>query len=258
MSKTLSAVLAILLLAGCGSSGDDAKPSGPDAPSESSAPSEPDEPGSTTEPDTPTQDVAADTEAAKAALLTLSDFPAGWSEVPEEEDDSNKEVQEGVRKCLGPDAVELLGGEATATTGDFTNPDDDSTVDHRVVLAATEELAEAYIAGASSSEVPQCLSALYRELLPAVLLVEDEADNIEIGEINVGALNVGEFGDDGFAYRITAGFEVEGFSVDLVTDVVSVRVGRSVAGLNFQSTFSPTPIEQITEYAGLAASRLPG
>lgn len=257
MRKIFSAVAVVFVLAGCGASDDESKPSNTDAPSESSAPVEQKQSDGSPEADVPAQDVAADTQAAEAALLGLSDFPAGWSEVPDEEDDSNEELQDRVRECLGPDAADLLSGEAKALTGDFTDPDD-STVSHTVQLAPTEELAAAYTAGGSSGGVAECLTALYREAIPVLLTADEEAEDVEVGDITVGALNVGKIGDDGFAYRVTAPLRIEGFSIDLVVDLVAVRVGRSVAGLTFQSTFSSRPIEQITEYTTLAASRLPG
>ncbi len=238
-----------------------AAPSESDEPSTADAPSEPissDESDEPSEPEAPVQDVAADAAAAEAALLTLSDFPAGWSEVPDEEDTSNQKLLDRVYECLGPDAVEMFNSETEARTGNFTDPDDESSVNQTVALAPTLESAEAYIAGASASGVAECLTTVYREEIPALLSGEGMPADVEVGEITVGALNVGEIGQGTFAYRITAPVSSQGFTVDIVTDFVAVRAGRSVSGLNFQSTFDPTPIERITEYTTLAASRLPG
>lgn len=264
--------LSLASVAACGTSDGGAEPPETDAPSESTAPDESDEPpeadapsgstapGETTESEEPAeppvQDVAADAADAEAALLTLSDFPAGWSEVPDDGDDSNQKLVEQVRECLGPDAVELFNSETKVGTGDFTDPADDSRVGHVVTFAPTVESAEAYIAGGSADGVAECLTTTYREGLAELFAEDEDLADAEVGEVTVGALNVGEVGDGNFAYRITAPISVEGFTLDIVADVVSVRVGRSVAGLNFLSQFDPTPIERITEYTSIAASRL--
>ena len=273
--------LALAYVAACGGSDAASEPSDTDAPNESTAPAQSDAPAETgfpsdsaateaqggpeesaaTEPtvtEVPAPDPAADAATAEAALLTLSDFPAGWSEVPDEEDNSNQDLLDEVFECLGPDAVELFNSETKAETGSFTDPADDSTVDQTVVLAATVESAEAYIAGGSADGVAECLTTAYREGTADLLADDEDAAGIELGEITVGALNVGEIGDGSFAYRIKAEVSSEGFTVDIVSDFVAVRTGRSVAGLNFFSAFDPTPIERITEYTTLAASRLPG
>ena len=233
MRKLVVATLALSLVAACGGSDGESEPSDTDAPSESIAPGESDAPDAPADTDAPAQDVAADSAAAEAALLTLSDFPAGWSEVPDEEDDSNQELLEQVYECLGPDAVELINSETEAQTGSFTDPVDESTVDEIVALAPTEESAEAYMAGGSADGVAECLTTAYREGVAELLADAEEMQGAELGEITVGALNVGEIGEDSFAYRITVPISVQGVNVDLFADFVAVRVGRSAAGLNF-------------------------
>jgi hypothetical protein len=267
MTISASALLVISLVAGCGGSDGESEPMDTDAPSESNAPgesddrndlAEPDEPDQPTEADVPVQDVAADAAAAEASLLTLSDFPAGWSEVPaEDEDDSFEEMNERQRECLGTDA-DVLNEEVEARTGDFTNPDDDSAVTQVVSLAPSVEMAEAYMAGGSADGVAACLTAVYREGFAEAVKDAEEMRGAELGEITVGALNVGEIGEESFAYRVTVPVSIQGFTVDIVADLVAVRVGRSVSGLTFRAQFDPTPTERITEYSALAASRLPG
>lgn len=238
---------------------DDAEPAvTEEATSEADVPDASTEPVVGAETGAPVQDLAADSAAAQAALLTLSDFPAGWSEVPDEVDDSNQGLLDRVYECLGPDAVELFNNETKTRTGNFIDPVDDSSVYQTVTLAPTVESAERYMTGGSADGVTGCLTTVYREEIPELFASDQETAGIEVGEITVGALNVGEIGEGTFAYRITAPVSAQGFDVDIVSDFVAIRVGRSTTGLNFQSTFSPTPIERITEYALLTTSRLPG
>ncbi len=184
----------------------------------------------------PAPDPAADAATAEAALLTLSDFPAGWSEVPDEEDNSNQDLLDEVFECLGPDAVELFNSETKAETGSFTDPADDSTVDQTVVLAATVESAEAYIAGGSADGVAECLTTAYREGTADLLADDEDAAGIELGEITVGALNVGEIGDGSFAYRIKAEVSSQGFQRgDCVGSLSQSGPVDLFVGFNFSS-----------------------
>lgn len=251
MMRRIVAVLALALLAGCGS----AKDQDTSADGASPPPTERDAPATTTT----TQDVAADASAAENALLTLSDFPAGWSEEPAEDDDpSNEALQNRVRDCFGPTSAELFDADASAETGKFTDPADDSTIDQRITITATVDLAEAFMAAASADGVAECLTAAYRDELPAVLAEAQGTEGYEVGDITAATLNVGDIGEESVAYRVTVPINVQFLTVSLIGDVVLVRKGRSVSGLNFISDTDPTPIEEITQYTTLAASRLPG
>jgi hypothetical protein len=262
IATTIAVAVFAVGAAACGSTTNDE--SAPTLSSEASesgetTPAASDEPAET---DVPAQDVAADAAAAEAALLTLSDFPAGWSEVPaedDEEDDSSDEMGERTKECFGSSTdTDIVSNETRARTGEFTDPADDSTVTQGVSLGSTVELTEDYMAAGSADGVAACLTIVFREGYAELLEDAEEMQDAELGEITVGALNVGEVGEDTFAYRITIPITVQGFTVDFVFDLVAVRVGRSVSSLVFGSTFDPTPTERITEYTTLAASRLPG
>jgi hypothetical protein len=212
-----------------------------------------------TDTDAPVQDVVADAAAAEAALLTLADFPAGWTEVPQEDDDAlDEKFDERVSACFGPDSDDLIESETEAATGNFTDPVDESSVEEQVGLAPTVESAEAYMVVGSADGVAECLTTAFREGFADLMADGEEMQGAELGEITIGDLDVGEIGDDSFAYLISIPISVQGVDVEVFAVFVGVRVGRSVAALNFLSQFDPTPIERITEYATLAASRLPG
>jgi hypothetical protein len=59
-------------------------------------------------------------------------------------------------------------------------------------------------------------------------------------------------------HGLTAPFSENDFTLNVVADFVAIRARRSTGGLNFQSTFEPTSIDRIVEFATIAASRLPG
>ena len=200
--------------------------------------------------------MAADQSAAEAALLTLADFPAGWSEVPPEEDDeATVALQRRVAACSGSGGDNLLDFPAKACTGEFTNPDDDSSVAETVAIAPSDDEAAAVVSGMMGSDTPSCMDEVYTEFFEGEV---DLPDGASLSDLTVAPLNVTSVGDEVGALRVTATLDVSGIEIDVVTDQVLVRVGRSLAGLSFYSQQSPTSIEKIDEYLGLAASRLPG
>jgi hypothetical protein len=203
----------------------------------------------------PAQKVEADLAAAEAALLALSDFPAGWSETPYT-DESDEELSRRQVECLGGEGDTLFDNEAKARTGDFANPDDDQEINETVSVGASEAEAVAILAGFEDDSAITCLTEVYNDRFRELL--EDELDDDgEVGEISVARLNVTPVGDELHALRIQVPVETELITVDFSFDIVGVRVGRSLAGLFFASQFGPTPIEQIDKYTALAASRLP-
>jgi hypothetical protein len=106
------------------------------------------------------QDIEADQAAAEAALLVLSDFPAGWSEVPDTQED-DEEFSRRLAECFGASGTEVIEAEARAETGRFTDPDDGSQVFEVVGLMASVDASAATMAGIGGDDVTLCLTELY-------------------------------------------------------------------------------------------------
>lgn len=215
-----------------------------------------------TTPDT-RSGLAADRAAAQAALLTLSDFPAGWSEVPDDEEDVEGADRE-VAACVGQTGDSIIDtGEAEASTGDFTDPEGNVTISETVGLAVSEDDATSQLAALEEPGVTGCIQSAFRDF------IADEIDNpptpaeslpegASVGDVTFGRLNVMPVGDQTVAYRATIPISVEGFTIDFYIDVVLVRVGRSLAALSIGSVLSPYPTDQLDGLLATAVERLPG
>jgi hypothetical protein len=206
----------------------------------------------------PTQDIEADTAVAQAALLTLADFPPGWSETPSDNEDDNPEAERALAECAGVDGDKLVDTEAEAETGRFSDPDGETFIDQTVGLMASEDEAAAALPDVTSTDVLTCFSDVYNDLFADSLDDGDLPDDTEFGEISVARLNVTPVGDETAALRVAVPVSVSGITVDVTVDLVVTRVGRSLSGLSFQSTFNPIDIGILDDYNALAASRLPG
>jgi hypothetical protein len=201
--------------------------------------------------DAPTQDVEADTAAAQAALLVVTDLPEGWSEAATA-DDASMEIDARLAECVGVD-----GSEAIAATADFSSPDGSIVVGQSIDVQATERDARLVIAQLTNPEVPECVAAAYAELGAAALSAGAIAEGATIGEITATRLAVGAAGDATQAIRVVIPVTSGETTAQVTVDQVFVRSGRSLATISFEGRLEATPVETIDEITTVAASRLP-
>jgi hypothetical protein len=199
-------------------------------------------------------DTAGDQQAATASLLQLSDFPSGWSEDPvvgktEEEESANRQIAH----CAGVESTSIIDfGGAIARSGTFTSSSQDRVADV-VSVAPSPDAASQRLAVIDSADVASCMNEVYTSVLEDTL----GEQNLTLGELKVARLNVGPAGDETVAYRITVPVESKGTPAgELYVDLVAVRVGRGVSGLNFQAQYSPFRSDDTDRYIGIAANRM--
>lgn len=208
--------------------------------------------GSTTPPSS--IDEAADQVAAEGALLQLSDFEPGWSEVASSDDASQKAVKEDIAKCVGSDQDSALKfGGAVAETGTITSPDGDQIMEEMVTFAPTVAAATERMTALAAPEFATCIQPIYEQWIGDAL--GDSGATLE--RVTIGKLNVTPVGDATVAYRITITAAKSGRTQDLFVDLVVIQVGRVLASPGFQSKNEPFSIDDTEKYVALAASRLP-
>jgi len=246
--RTVSVALALSLLVVPACGGDDG-----------SGPTSSDRVQSTDAPDPrDAAALAADKALAESSLLVLADFPAGWSEVPSVDVEG---PEQEIASCLGR-TRRIGGGEASAETGDFTSPADDDVAE-AVEIAASEDEAIAVVSALNGPDVPACLQGVYRDFVQDLIdNPPDQASELPegttLGDLTVARLNVTSVGDETSALRVSVPIVLKaGTTITQYIDMVVVRSGRALAVVAFNSTLSPFPTEDIDEYVGIAASRLP-
>jgi hypothetical protein len=222
--------------------------------------------GATTEPppgpSAPPSTVHPDQLAAEAALLTIDDFPAGWTEVPDaEETPLAVESQRRIAACAGGEGDELLDlGGALAETGNFIGPDDQ--VVEQSVAIVEEALAEDTFAGFTDPAVGDCFADAMQQTVDAMITgpsapSESFPADTTLGKVTVEPLEVPAAGDESAGYRVIIPLTAQGFSFEIVLDAIVIRSGGALAGISFQSAPEPFPTEDVVHYVELAAERLP-
>jgi hypothetical protein len=218
-----------------------------------------DPPGSSV-PETTESDEQA---AAEESLLTLEDFPAGWTETPDPGLTALAvESRRRIAECVGVDGDSLLDlGGALAESGTFRGPNEQAVEES--VAIVDEALAEDVMARLGAAGVDVCFAEAMQQTVDAMVTNPSDPSesfpaDTEVGKVTVDPLAIAPAGDELVAYRITVPLTIHGTSVDLTLDAVAVRSGSSIAGLSFQSVLEPFPTEVIERYVSIAVERLPG
>jgi hypothetical protein len=182
-------------------------------------------------------------ELAESMLLSVDDFPSGWSEAP-----VGEEEESPFDKC---DQGDSEGRTGRAETGDFSRGDQ-ATVSQGVAIFQTAQQVEAPLD--RFSELGECLAGV----------VEDgELDNDEaaFSDATFGPLAIREFGDRTDAYRIKIHFKAKqqtglGSEGDLFVDAVLVTNGRVGFTIRADDALTPFDTDELEDIVGKAQSKV--
>ena len=274
-TTALCALSAASLALGCSSTEDrplGVNESAATAPTETSAPSATEESNSGSDgvegeqPESPAIDLDAEAAAAEATLLTLADFPTGWTVVPEEffdaVPDERAEARRAYVACVGVEGVGMFDFARTTVGRAFTNPAEFATPENDMVTHAviTDELVrvEQFMSDFSADGVDACLAETAREVWESVLEYPHPADNptgddVAVDQITVEPLNVPVAGDETVGYRTTVMLSNGGIHYG---DTVVTRIGSSVSFLLLESYDLPIGKARTDHLVELAATRL--
>jgi hypothetical protein len=195
----------------------------------------------------------AATTAARAALLTVNDFPSGWA--TSEATPKDVKSQTLLATCLHI-PVELVTGDGPGIvveqSPDFNSPDGDSSVSDAVLVSSGENL-DTLFAGLRSPNFPDCA----RQDVDQGFKDDPSAlDGATLGRLDVGQISFPSIGDDLEAIRVHVPVSKDGASVDVYLDLVFVRSGNAVADLEFDSEFDTFPTSDEQRTARLAVQRI--
>jgi hypothetical protein len=207
------------------------------------------------------QDIAADTAAARAASLRLSDFPAGWIAEPSNSDpEKDNALMAQLAKFLGVSVRELSDAPVSYDSADFSDTNDltaSSSVDYRATAAEQNRSFELL----TGLKTPDCLATTLSNFIDEQVHHPSNSDDTlpagaTVGRPTVSALAFPQFGDKSAAYRVAIPFSYEGLTITPLLDEVFVIKGRASVTMSFQSNESPFPIFQQQHYTGLVVNRL--
>lgn len=242
-----AAILVPLVVAGCGGG----KSSASHSPTASPTSSEPSIPK------------AAASTAATQALLTINDFPSGWStskDDPDSNDSSDKKFDTQLADCLhAPVGLLHSGGtdSVDADSPDFNSPDGNTTISESISIAQSSRVKQLFSVLHQDNAV-SCVSTTVNAYVKEELAKSNDPDvkQAKFGQIEVGQLSTGHYGDDTVGMRATLPIEVQNLTLHVYLDLLFLRHANAAAFLTFESEGTPVAATDTSKYAQLATEKL--
>jgi hypothetical protein len=188
----------------------------------------------------PTADKKADEGAAKAALLTVDDFPTGWAESPADDSEDTGSLE----KCNNAGK----GRTARVTSPDFSN-------------GSSVNISETIAVYQNSNDAVAVLAKLQPTMDCFVKAINDGAFNqngISASNARYGALSFPSLSAGSKVYRVT--FDVKEKSSDLTLsaaiDLVWVINGRAGFSLQYTDVFGSPDTNEMSELADKALAKI--
>lgn len=205
-------------------------------------------------------DLAADETAAADALLTLDDFPDGWTSKPR--DDSTPEAPDlelAFAECLDVDPALLADAEVKAKSDTFI--DANAEVEASVSMQPTEDKADKGVAILEKEAVPACfeeaLSGLMQRLVDDPKPGAELPEGFEMGGLTVSDRDLPTFGEFSRALRAEVEVSATDINTTLYVDLLFIRVGRATTSMSFQDVGTPFDEDLEVELATTFTSKLP-
>jgi hypothetical protein len=179
---------------------------------------------------------------AQAAVLSLSDLPAGWTQTPSKESASDDAViNSGLSTCLGvPASIFANSGpnKVEVASPDFSSPNSgaDGSVSEHVDAETTSEITQEF-AVVNSAKLAGCMQSVYGPFLKQKFAQDPQTKAAKIGTVTATRGNIPKYGDESAGVEITVPFTIGTTNAKVVIDLIFVRVGTLSAQLSFENTF---------------------
>jgi hypothetical protein len=176
----------------------------------------------------------------RAALVRLSDFPAGWRSRPDDPNDF---------RCPATAAVEA---HPYAKSDRFEPPDGRGAVQHEAAVLTSERAADAALDALAS---PRTLGCFARQGEQSVR--RQVSAGTEVGHVTAFRLtNVAAVGDRTAGARLTYPVSANGVTTTVYEDFSFSRVGRGLSLFAFVAQGTPPDATLTTDLARRGAQRL--
>jgi hypothetical protein len=252
--RTVAGLVTVaVLLAGAGCSSDDDGDASPLDPEQAETD------GGSAETETGQEDVSGDQAVADATVFVLDDFPVGWRQEPAPaEDPVDQQMRDALAGCLGVEVTDIEPDHPSADSPRFVGPDD-SQVSNSTTVAPSVEEAERLFDVMTSDEVPGCYAQAIQSAVDAGMATPSgpAAQDVSFGQPTVSPTSFPAMGDESVALHLLLPIITQGQTVDVHTDVVLVRIGRTLVSTDFQTTFSPYVVADVARITQALVDRAP-
>jgi hypothetical protein len=198
-----------------------------------------------------------DQREAQAALLTMADFPSGWTESGDDDSEDGEDVSEAACfEDIQPDLSELtVTGHAESGTFETDDAWVSSTAS---VYRTAEEAREAFEGGRDALQSDE-LAACFGDVFAEAMAEEENDVEIEVGEASASEVAIPDVGAQrSAALRVEIPLDVEGQAASAYMEFIGLEEGRTIGSLVTFSFVTPFPADETERLAGIMADRLGG
>lgn len=185
-------------------------------------------------------------EVAESVLLTLRDFPAGWSQLPPDDDVEDPPLNLPPECQAFAEMEEWPGTLVDTDSPEFEGPDDEEVQSGVTVYVDAEAAHQAWANGKAAIDLcREPMRAALAAYLQEILRAQYPEAIIDVVDFTWDWLPFPSFGEESAAMRMS--FTVNGGPQPLVfhSDFIDWRVGRIEASLAFDSrTVAPDTKEE--------------
>jgi hypothetical protein len=198
--------------------------------------------------------IAAAQEAATNSLLTLEDYPAGWTQTPRDPDDPDLGL---TGECAVIEDDALPGEVAHAISDDFDGPDDQEVSTGSSVFAESGKAAQAF---ADYADTLDACRGRFSEAYKTAIQKEFDTQGVAPESISDLVVTFDPIespvsADDTLTYRLLMTLTASGQPLKFTFDVFFVRQGNVVGYLSYYAQGDP-PIGEEGQLAEALMSKL--
>ena len=195
----------------------------------------------------------ADQRQAEDALLTLADFPSGWT-APAGEDEGEDVSEAACFEDIQPDLSELTV-TGHAESGTFET--DEAWVSSTASVYRTEEEAREAFEGGRDALLSDELAACFGDVFAEAMAAEENDVEIEVGEASSSEVAIPDVGAQrSAALRVEIPLDVEGQTASAYMEFIGLEEGRTIGSMVTFSFLTPFPADETERLAGIMAGRL--
>jgi len=198
----------------------------------------------------------ADQRQAEEALLTLDDFPSGWTAPSESEDEAEDFSEAECFENIQPDLSDLTV-TGHAESGNFET--DNAWVDSTASVYRTEDEAREAFEGGRDALLSDELGACFGDVFAEALAEEENDVAIEVGDAATNEMSLPDVGaQESAAVRLEIPLDVEGQAASAYVEFIGLHEGRTIGSLLTFSFVEPFPPDETERLAGVMVDRLGG
>lgn len=195
---------------------------------------------------------AQDRALAAAAVLHLSDFPAGWAAGPRTDNAKADRIRGGIADCRRYQALLVTLRKQAEVSANFLAGNE--AVSSTVLVLNNARAARSTFAQLTSSNVMRCLERFLGDVIPQSITVGGVPARLRTARTQ--AMSEPATGDQTTAFQVLLALSAARLTVPVYEGVVVTRVGRSVAEFGFENPGSPIPTDLRSSLVNMVVNRL--